>query len=137
MFPVVDSESLQGKASFDLLASSLRASSRDLGTYVRVLAEKLEAALPRHVRVERRRAGLLSSERVVVGVTCELGSERYGLRVAGGSAEATRATVVRGVVLKTEPLPLERWVDGLAAALAEEARLSEESRIAVERLLIG
>jgi hypothetical protein len=115
----------------------LRASSGDLVTYVSVLAEKLEAALPQAVRVERRRAGFMSSERVVVGVTCELGKEQYGLAVRGGKPEATRATVVRGVVLKTEPLPLEEWVDGLAAALAEEARSSEQSRLAVERLLIG
>lgn len=124
-------------ADFDMLASSLRASSTDLSTYVRVLADKLEAALPHAVRVERRRAGLLSGGRVVVGLSCDLGSGRYQLAVAGGRTDATRATVVRGVVLKTEPLPLEAWVDALAAALAEEARSSEQARLAVERLLIG
>jgi hypothetical protein len=127
----------EARADFDLLASSLRASSGDLATYVRVLAEKLEATLPSAVSVERRRARFLSGERVVVGLSCELGSERYGLSVAGGRPEATRATVVRGVVLKTEPLPLEAWVDSLAAALAAEARSSEQARVAIERLLIG
>jgi hypothetical protein len=124
-------------ADFDLLASSLRASSGDLATYLRVLAEKLEAALPGAVSVERRRAGLFSGARTVTGVSCELGDERFGLAVQGAKAQATRATVVRGVVLKTEPLPLEVWVDTLAAALAKEAESSEQARLAVERLVIG
>ncbi len=124
-------------SDFDLLASSLRASSGDLATYLRVLAEKLEAALPGAVRVERRRAGLLAGERKVVGLSCELGQERYGLAAAGGRLDATRATVVRGVVLKTVSVPLEEWVDALAAALEVEAQSSEQARLAVERLLIG
>jgi len=123
-------------ADFDLLAASLRASSADLATYVRVLAEKLQAALPHAVTVDRRRAGLFSGERAVVGLSCDLAGERYALAVAGGRPEATRATVVRGVVLKTEALPLEAWVDALAGALADEARSNEQARLAVERLLI-
>jgi hypothetical protein len=133
----VGSEANESGIDFDLLASSLRASSGDLATYVRVLAEKLEAALPGAVTVERRRGGLLSGERKVVGVSCELGQQRYRVVLAGGRPEATRATVVRGVVLKTEPLPLEQWVDALAAALEAEARSSEQARLAVERLMIG
>lgn len=131
------SEPNEAGTDFDLLASSLRASTGDLATYVHVLAEKLEAALPEAVTVERRRGGFLSGERKVVGVSCELGQERYRVAVAGTRPEATRATVVRGVVLKTEPLPLEQWVDALAAALEAEARSSEQARLAVERLLIG
>jgi hypothetical protein len=130
-------EPQEAGADFELLASSLRASSTDLATYVRVLAEKLEAAIPQAVKVDRRRAGFLSGARSVVGVSCDLGNDRYRLSVNGGRPEATRATVVRGVVLKTEPLALEAWIDALAAALAEEARSSEQARLAVERLLIG
>jgi hypothetical protein len=133
----VDSVSDEVGGDFELLASSLRASSGDLATYLRVLAEKLEEALPQAVSVRRRRAGFLSGGRSVVALNCDIGNERYGLALAGGRPEATRGSVVRGIVLKTESLPLESWVDALAAALAAEARSSEQARLAVERLLIG
>src|SRR5436305_13208770 len=109
---------------FELLASSLRASSTDLATFVRVLAEKLEDALPAQVRVDRRRSGFLSHERVVRAVECDLAGRRYSLAVEGARPESRRATVVRGVVLKSESLGLDEWIDALAADLAVEAEAS-------------
>ncbi len=125
-------------ADVDELAASLRASSGDLGVFVPVLADKLERALPGRVRVERRRVKLLSSERRVARIECELGERRYDLvSVAPGRLEGRRCTVVRGVTLKTEPLALEAWIEALAADLAEEAEASEASAIAVQQLLAG
>jgi hypothetical protein len=51
--------------------------------------------------------------------------------------ETRRATAVRGVVLKSEAVPLDAWIDALAGALASEARSSEQSRVALEQLLRG
>ena len=51
--------------------------------------------------------------------------------------EARRATAVRGVVLKTEELPLEEWLDALASDLASEAQTSEEAQRALQRMLAG
>jgi len=104
-------------------------------TFVRVLAEKLEGALPGRVRVERRRARFLSGERVVALIECSLGERKYSLAVRGSELESRRATSVRGVVLKSEQLSLDEWIDALAADLAAEAKVSEQSRLAVERLL--
>jgi hypothetical protein len=132
----VDSSQFSGAENLDLIAASLRASSQDLESYGRVLAEKLEAALPGRVQVARRRKSLLSGERVVTGLTCELGDERFALSLSGAVAEASRQRLVRGIALKTERLELDDWVDALAARLGEQARTSNESRLAVERLLL-
>ena len=122
-------------AGFELLSASLRASSRDLGTFVRVLAEKLEQALPAQVRVERRRKRFLSGERSVTAIECDLGDRRYSLDAGGVRLEPRRSTLVRGVVLKSEALGLDEWIDALAADLAREARASEQASRAVESLL--
>lgn len=122
---------------FELLAASFRASAGDLKTFVPLLAEKLEAALPGRVRVERRRTGFLSGGRVVSRLECSFGERRYVLAAGGGAWEPSRATVVRGIALKSEPLLLDAWIDGLAEDLAREAQASEESRRAVEQLLTG
>jgi hypothetical protein len=122
----------------DELAASLRASAGDLSVFVPVLAEKLERALPGRVRVERQRVKLLSSERRVARIECDLGDRRYDLvSTAPGRLEGRRCTVVRGVTLKTEPLGLDAWIEGLAADLAAEAEGSEASALAVQQLLVG
>ena len=51
--------------------------------------------------------------------------------------QVRRRRLVRGVALATEELPLDRWLDELAAALLAEARRSEQDRLALERLLAG
>jgi len=128
---------LERVEGFEVLSASLRASSRDLGSFVLVLAEKLEEALPAQVRVERRRTGFLSGQRAVRVIECDLGERRYSLGVDGVRLDSRRATVVRGVVLKSESMKLEEWIDALAADLAVEARASEQASRAVELLLMG
>ena len=130
-------DSGDGGDGFELLAASLRASSADLSTFVRVLADKLESALPGRVRVERRRTRFLSSERAVARIECNLGERRYSLAVEGADLVPLRATAVRGIVLKSEPLSLDEWIDALAADLASEVQVSEQSRRAVQQLLEG
>lgn len=121
----------------DLVAASLRASSKDLATFVEVLADKLERALPGRVKVERRATRFLSKDKRVERLQCELGEERYLLAAHGGSVETRRAKAVRGVVLKTEELPLDQWLDAVACGLAAEANSSEQARLALEELLAG
>jgi hypothetical protein len=131
----VAGEGLSDGLGFELLAASLRASSADLKTFVEVFGEKLELALPRRVKVARRSGRVLSRNRRISRIEVSLGDERYLLAVEGGTIETRRAKVVRGVVLKTEPLPLDAWIDGLARGLAAEAQTSEQSRLALEQLL--
>jgi hypothetical protein len=124
-----------GGIDVDVLAATLRASSSDLGVFVEVLAEKLEQALPGRVQVERRSTRFLGKEKRVGRIQCQLGDVRYVLAARGGVPETSRATAVRGVVLKTEPLPLSGWLDALARDLAHEAQTSELARVTLQQLL--
>jgi hypothetical protein len=119
----------------DLLAASLRASSSDLTVFVEVLADKLAAALPGRVDVERRSTRFLGKKKRVERLQCDLGGQRFLLVVHDGLVETRRATAVRGVVLKTDELPLGEWLDGLARELANEARTSDQARLALQQLL--
>jgi hypothetical protein len=119
----------------DLLAAALRASSSDLSVFVDVLADKLEQALPGRVQVERRATRFLGKQKRVGRIQCELGDVRYVLATRGGAIDTNRATAVRGVVLKTEPLPLADWLGALARDLAAEAQTSEHARVALQELL--
>lgn len=120
---------------FELVASSLRADSTDLKTFVEALAVKMEGALPGQATVERRGGGLFSREKHVHRIEVTLGDQRFELKADGSRIETTCAKAVRGIVLKTEPVPLDEWIERLSRGLAEHARSSEQARLALERLL--
>lgn len=122
---------------FELLSASLRASSGDLKTFVEVLANKLDQALPGRVTVERRAVKRFSKEKRVARIEVALGDNRYIALAQGGALETRCAKAVRGVVLKSEVLSLDAWLEAIGHDLAIEAEASEQSRLALEQLLGG
>jgi hypothetical protein len=120
----------------DLLAASLRADSSDLGSYVESLAAKLDEVLPGRVRVERRRAGMFGPK-LVRRIMVDAGDRRLELRAGEGSIETSGSRLSAGIVLKSEPLDTDAWLAALGEAIAAEARRSETTRQALERLLVG
>ena len=119
----------------DLLAASLRADSGDLTAFVESLAAKLEAAVPARVRIDRRRSGMFGP-RAVKSVTVDLGERRLELLNERGKVETRCARTSGGIVLKHEVLETNEWLTALSDALAAEARRSETTRKALERLLM-
>jgi hypothetical protein len=118
----------------DLLAASLRANVSDLGAFVEALATKLEDAVPGGVRVERRRAGLFGPKRVS-RISLDAGEQRVELRADDGRIETRCARLSGGIVLKSQTLATDAWLEMLSRALAVEARSSQTTRQALERLL--
>jgi len=121
------------ETDFDLLAASLRADAGDLRTFVEALATKLEGAFGSRVRVERK-GGMFGGKRVR-RIALTLGDDQYELEHADGSVSCRRRTVVRGIALKNEELPLDAWLDDVSRTLVAEARSTERGRVALERLL--
>jgi hypothetical protein len=120
----------------DLLAASLRVDVSDLGAFVEALASKLEDVVPGRVRVERRREGMFGPK-LVRRISLELGDRRLELLAQGGAIDTRCARLSGGIVLKSESLDTDAWLATLGEALAAEARRSETTRQALERLLIG
>jgi hypothetical protein len=118
----------------DLLSASLRADAGDLGAFVESLAVKLEDSIPAHVRVDRRRSGF-RGPKLVQQIVVDLGDQRLELRYGSG-IETRRAKLSGGIVLKSELLETDAWLEALGGALAVEARRSETTRQALQRLLI-
>lgn len=118
----------------DLLAASLRADTSDLGAFVEGLAAKLEAAVPGRVRVDRWRERMFGPKRVGK-IALDAGDRRLELTYKGGALEARAARTSGGIVIKNETIDVDAWVAALGEALAAEARRSETTRRALERLL--
>jgi len=120
----------------DMLAASLRADTTDLKAFLEALAVKMEGALPDQTVVARQ-SKLFSREHPVREILITLGDYQYRIsREQQGPLVTLRAKVVRGIVLKTDQLPIERWIEELAEDLAVHAGQSTQARIALERFLL-
>jgi hypothetical protein len=118
----------------DLLAASLRADAGDVRSFVEALAAKLEQAVPGTVRVERHREGMFGPKRVR-RISLDAGDQRLQLTASDPSVVTSCARLSGGIVLKSEPLDIDSWLGALGEALAVEAKRSETTRQALERLL--
>jgi hypothetical protein len=128
-----DGESLD----LDLVAASLRADMTDLGTFVEGLAVKLEEMIPGRVKITRARSGF-RGPKLVRQISVELAGERLELVRGERDVIETRfAKVSGGIVLKTEPVGTDAWLEALGRGLSAEAARSANTRQALERLLLN
>lgn len=120
----------------EMLAASLRADSTDVKAFLEALASKLSGSLPNQTTVTRH-SGLFSREHPVKEILVTLGDYQYRIsRERQGPVVTQRAKVVRGIVLKTDQIPMEQWIEELAGALAQIATNNAQARIALERFLL-
>lgn len=120
----------------ELYAASLRADNTDTRAFLEALAVKLEGSLPDNTTVTRQ-SGLFSREHPVKEVAVSLGDYHYRIgRERQGPLVAVRAKVVRGIVLKTEQIAVDQWIEELSEALAQMAGQSAQARTALERFLL-
>ncbi len=120
----------------ELFAASLRASYTDVGAFLETLAMKFSSALPSHTKVTRH-AGLFSREHPVKEIAVTLGDTQYRMsRERQGPLLAQRSHIVRGIILSTEEISVERWIEGVAEGLARLAAESQLANAALTRYLL-
>ncbi len=120
---------------FDAVAASFRADAADAGTFLEVLAKKLEEALPGSVKV-RRHGGLFRKDHPVVEIRAQMGDWSFHLeRTEEGQLVSERSHAVRGIALSSERMELDQWIVALTEALVERARHSGNAAEALRRFL--
>ena len=109
--------------------------AQDTRGFLPLLAIVLAGALPEETQVERK-GGLFQREKPVRKVSVTLGDQIYTLEDLGrGPLSACRVKVVRGITLKTEPMPAEDWLEELSGEIAARAHQNERAFFALRRLL--
>ncbi len=125
---------MAGIDDFDLSAAGLRADGAELAGALEVLAAKLEDALGRHTKVQRKRK-LLGKPGPVSQIDVRIGESRYSVCPTAAGPNASRVREVGGIAIKREPLSIDDWLAGLARDLEAEAQRSAEARASLDRLL--
>jgi len=117
----------------DVFATVLHRQAADAGELLEFLAARLAAALPEAVKVSHR--GPFGTGRVT-GVRITLPAAELELRrLPVGALAATEGQVVGGIVLRRDPVAVDRWIDDLAAALADLAHQSESAAYALRSIV--
>jgi hypothetical protein len=123
---------------FDMIAASIRADGSDTDTFFRVLVAKMSDALGDRVSVKRS-GGLLKRDRPVTGVEMDLTNAGKGVLLAAarehGAITCTVARRVGGIALSTKQVSMSEWIEELVAALAEEAKRSQQTWSALHGML--
>lgn len=120
----------------ELYAASLRSDYSDAGAFLEALAAKFEGALPTHTKVTRR-SSLFSRERPIQQIAVTLGEFQYRIgKERSGPLLAQRSHFVRGIVLSSEQIPVEQWIEEVAEALAQLAAHNQQAHMALSRFLI-
>lgn len=119
----------------DLVAAALRADLGDISAFVEGLATRLELALPGLVEVKRSRSGF-RGPKVVTEIAVRAGEDNLQLQRSGAVVNTRRTKVSGGIVIKTEALDIDTWLSALAVAVADQARRSERTRLALQQLVL-
>ena len=109
--------------------------AEDTRGFLPLLAIVLTGTLPDETQIERK-GGLFQKEKPIRKILVTLGDNIYTLEDLGrGPLAASRVKVVRGITLKTEPLPTEEWLAELSAEISARAAKNEKAFFALKNLL--
>lgn len=118
-------------------AALAKSYASDQGTFLPMLVGLLEGSMPEVLEVERKPIRLFSKDKRITLVRLHLGDDTYMLQQpsADGRLVCWHAKTVRGITLKTEEIPLERWLAGVGAIIAERAKESEDAAMALKNFM--
>ncbi len=134
---MVDDNDYEQALQVDVLACSLQMDKSESGDLLEFLAAKLSSALPEETEITRG-GWFLSASKPVTELSIKLGDQGFQIvREKRGAITARQMKIVRGVVLKTEEVPVDQWVQNLAAALANLAEKNSRTRAALQKFVIG
>jgi len=121
----------------DLLASSLHADDSDVQILLRALVERLAGALGERLTVVRAKGRLFSKSDKVERVTVVLGDDELDATVEGNSLRCTVARSSGGIRIRSARVSTEEWLHRLLGALRDEAATSQQTRLALESIVLG
>lgn len=128
-------DDLEAWAALGVAGSLATSYTQDARNFLPLLASVLGASLPAETEIERK-GGLFQKQKPIHKISVTLGDQIYTLEDAGrGPLAAQRVKVVRGITLKTEPMPVEDWLAELSAEITARAGQSEKAYFALRDLL--
>ncbi len=105
----------------------------DQRPFLQLLADTFEKLLPGEAEITTQ--GWFKNKKVV-GLGVKLGEFQYTIQDPGkGPLVASKKKIVRGIALKTEPIPLQQCLSEIGDELERRAQTSADARKALVKML--
>ncbi len=129
-------EDLSGGA-FDLsmAVAQLASDSTDARIMLKLLVAQLSDALGDRIAVER--AGRFRKSDEIKTVRITLGNDTLEAAVEGPSVRCSIGHSSGGIRIRSEQVDMDAWLTRLLTTLQAEAAQSEQTRVALENIVIG
>jgi hypothetical protein len=128
----------EGDHAFDLsmAISQLSANSSDLRIMLKLLVGQLSDVLGDRIAVERS-GGRFKKSDEIKSVQILLGNDTLRAEVSGPTVTCTVGHSSGGIRIRSEQVSMEAWLTKLLTTLHDEASHSEQTRLALENIVIG
>jgi hypothetical protein len=135
--PLEEAGTGSSDASFDLsmAVSQLATNSTDLRIMLKLLVAQLSDALGDRIAVER--AGRFRKSDEIKSVRIALGDDTLEALVDGGSVRCSIGHSSGGIRIRSEQVGMDAWLTRLLTTLQSEAAHSDQTRLALENIVIG
>ncbi len=126
-----------GDAALDLsmAVSQLASNSTDLRIMLKLLVSQLAGVLGDRLVTER--AGRLRKSDEIKAVRITLGDDTLDAVVEGASVRCSIGHSSGGIRIRSEQVGMDAWLTRLLTTLQSEAAHSEQTRLALENIVIG
>jgi hypothetical protein len=131
-----DQGSADGAFDLSMAVSQLASNSSDTRLMLKLLASQLADALGERLVVERGGGRFRKSDEIK-SVRVTLGNDTLEASVAGPSVQCTIGHSSGGIRIRSEQVDINTWLTRLLTTLQAEAATSEQTRTALENIVIG
>ena len=135
---IVGADQGSGDGAFDLsmAVSQLASNSTDARLMLKLLVSQLADALGDRMVVERAGGRFRKSDEIK-SVRVTLGNDTLEASVEGPSVRCTIGHSSGGIRIRSEQVDINTWLTRLLSTLQSEAATSEQTRAALENIVIG
>jgi hypothetical protein len=120
----------------DMAVSQLAANNTDLRIMLKLLVQQLADALGSRMSVERAGGRFRKSDEIK-SVRIALGDDTLEAVVEGPSVKCSVGHNSGGIRIRSEQVAMDAWLTRLLGTLQAEAQSSEQTRQALENIVIG
>ena len=120
----------------EMAVSTLQSNSTDVRIMLKVLAGQLAEVLGDRMQVERAGGRFRKSDEIK-SVQIVLGDDTLRAEVEGATVRCSIGHASGGIRIRSERVDMDAWLSRLLGTLHNEASHSEQTRVALERMVIG
>jgi hypothetical protein len=120
----------------DMAVSQLASNSTDSRILLKLLVRQLSGVLGDRIRVQNAGGRFRKSDQIQ-SVEIVLGDDTLRAEVAGATVRCSVGHASGGIRIRSEQVGMDGWLSRLLTVLHNEASHSEQTRLALEKIVIG